>query len=188
MTEKGVMIFYLVIFGLIIFLLIILSFVWPPDSPWAPWWKIKRDVAIKVCRFIKLKKSDVVYELGSGDGEFVIVSSKEFGVKSVGIEIDPLRFLISKFRVLKDGLGDKVTLNKKNFYDVDLSPATIIFAYLVPRALSRLLPKLKKELKKGTKIISYRYQIPLSKNEKKIKLISENKKLEIFVYEINKSK
>ena len=57
---------------------------------------------------------------------------------------------------------DRVTVKRKNFFDVDISQATVIFVYLVPKALGRLLPKFKNELKKGTRIISYRYEINLS--------------------------
>lgn len=174
--------FYVVSVILMVLLLLLLSAVWPPDSPWAPWWKIKKDIAYKVCQFLKVNKKDIVFELGSGDGEFIITAAKYFGVKAVGIEIDPLRYFISIVRVLTGNLRDQVNIQKKNFFDVDITPATIVFMYLVPRALVRLLPKLKKELKKGTKIISYRYQIPLSDSEKKIKLLDENKKLEIFIY------
>lgn len=178
------MVFYIVCIFLIIVLLIILSFVWPPDSPWSPWWRVNAKNAKALCKYAKINSRDIVYELGSGDAEFIIAAAKHYGAKTIGIEIDPLRYYISKVRVFLIGIGNKVTLYKKNFYDVDVSSTTIVFVYLVPRALERLLPKLKKELKKGTKIISYRYKIPLDKSEKRVKLTSENKKLNVFVYQV----
>ncbi len=166
---------YISVFIIVIFLLLLLSMVWPPDSPWSPWWRTNKDVARAVCRIGKINKKDIVFELGSGDGSFLIVASEEFGAKAVGIEIDPLRFYISKFRTALSKLS--IRIYNKNFFDVPLKDATIIYAYLVPKALNRLIPKLKKELKPGTKFISYKYQM-------KLKLIKKDLKNELFLYEV----
>jgi SAM-dependent methyltransferase len=178
--------FYVVSGVLIILLLILLSWMWPPDSPWAPGWKIQKDIAIKVCKLLKISKKDIVYELGCGDGEFVLTAAKYFGAKAIGIEIDPLRFLISKIRVLFHGVSGLVTIYRKNFFDVELSSATIVFLYLVPRALERVRPKLEKELQVGTKIISYRYEFPKVSKKSNLVLDFQNKELEIFVYKVTK--
>lgn len=153
---------------MIAFLLFALSMFWPPDSPWAPWWRTNRKVARMMCRLAKVGKDDVVYDLGSGDGTALIVAAKEFGAKGVGIEIDPLRLIISTLLLRCNRVKDKVRIFRKNFFDVDISKATVVFVYLVPKALSRLLPKFKKELKKGTRIVSYRYEInlPLKRYDK----------------------
>ena len=83
----------------IIILFILLSFVWPPDSPWSPWWRTNRKVARAACRLAKISDKDVVYELGSGDGEFILIASREFGAKrAIGIEIEHTRFLISNIK------------------------------------------------------------------------------------------
>lgn len=143
--------------------------VWPPDSPWAPWWRTSKKVARAMCYLAKVGKNDIVYELGSGDATAIITASKEFGSKGFGIEIDPLRFFISSILLHSNGLQHKVQIKRKNFFNENLSPATIIFVYLVPKALNRLLPKFKKELKKGTRIVSYKYEInlPLEKYDRK---------------------
>ncbi|OGH12069.1 MAG: hypothetical protein A2857_00920 [Candidatus Levybacteria bacterium RIFCSPHIGHO2_01_FULL_36_15] len=124
-----------------------------------------------------MKPSDFVYELGSGDGMFVITAARDFGAKAVGIEIDPVRVFISKIMVKIFGVGNKVKIVKSNFFDQDLRQATTVFAYLVPRALERLMPKLKKELKPGTRFISYRYKINLP-------LVDQDKKNELYLYKI----
>ncbi len=151
--------------------------VWPPDSPWAPWWRTNKKTAQAMCRLAKIGKQDVIYDLGSGDGTALITAAKEFGAKGVGIEIDPLRFLISMWRIKSNGLSSKVKIIKNNFFKEDLSMATIVFVYLVPKALERLRPKLLKELKKGTLLLSFRYKINLP-------LIKYDKKNEIYVYKI----
>ena len=141
---------------------------WPPDSPWAPWWRTNRKVARAMCKFAKINKDDVVYDLGSGDGTALIIAAKEFGAKGVGIEIDPLRFFISSLLLHSNKLSDRVKVIKKNFYDVDISKASVVFVYLVPRVLEKLKPKFLKELKPGTLVISYRYKmnLPLSSYDK----------------------
>ncbi len=159
------MVFWIVnimLITVILFLFFLLSMFWPPDSPWAPWWRTNRKTARAMCRLAKVGKDDVIYDLGSGDGTALIIATKEFGARGVGIEIDPLRFVISTLMIRINRVMDRVTVKRKNFFDVDISQATVIFVYLVPKALGRLLPKFKNELKKGTRIISYRYEINLS--------------------------
>lgn len=146
----------------IFILLIFLSWIWPPDSPWAPWWKTSKKTARAMCELANLTKEDVIYELGSGDGTSLIIAAKEFGAQCVGIEIDPLRYFISTLMIRIIRVSDKVTIKRKNFFDEDLSKATVVYAYLVPKALNKLLPKFKSELKPGTRIVSYRYEINLS--------------------------
>ena len=161
----------------IIFLLLLLSMVWPPDSPWAPWWRTNKKIARAACELAKIGPKDVVYELGCGDATFLIMAAKEFGARGVGIEIDPLRVFISRFRVRYAGVSDKVKIIKGNFFDQDISGATVIFVYLVPKALVRLLPKFKKELAPGTKIVSYRYEMNLQ-------LLHDDKKDGIRLYKV----
>lgn len=146
---------------IIVILVIFLSMIWPPDSPWAPWWRTSDKTIRKAFKLAGLKSSDTVYDLGSGDGRSLIIAAKEFNARSVGIEIDPLRFYLSKFLIKLSELEDKVTIRKQNFSESDISNATVIFVYLVPKALERLKPKLLKELKPGTRIVSIKYEIDL---------------------------
>lgn len=151
---------------------------WPPDSPWAPWWRISNAKAREILKIAKVTKDDIIYELGSGEGRVLILAAKEFGARGVGIEIDPLRFIISKILVRLNDVSKKVKIKRKNFFNEDLSNATVIFVYLVPKALERLRPKLLKELKRGTRLISYRYEIDLP-------LIKYDKKNNIRLYKIS---
>ena len=147
--------------------------VWPPHSPWAPWWRTNRKTARAICDLAKITRSDLVYDLGCGDGTFIITASKEYNASAVGIEIEPTRFLISKIRVFLNGLSSKTTVRRENFFNTDLSKATVVVVYLIPKTLDLLLPKFKKELKKGARIVSYRYEIglPAIKKDKKNKLL-----------------
>lgn len=170
--------FYLVAFSIIFILLIFLSWIWAPDSPWAPWWKTNKETARAVCKLANLTSKDKLYELGSGDAEMLLVASKEYSAKCTGIEIDPARHLIAKVRTILSGMSDNIQLIKDNFFNINIRPATVVFIYLVPNAIKRLMPKLKKELKPGTRIVSFRYPI------KELKLVKQDKKHRLFLYKI----
>lgn len=153
----------------IIVLLVLLTFVWPPDSPWSPWWRTNKKVARAACQLARVASKDIVYELGSGDGEFILTAASDFKVgKAIGIEIDYTRYFIA---VMKKNLRKvkKAEFVRRDFKKVKISDATVVYFYLVPSVIKRLMPKLKKELKPGTRIVSYRYKVPLAlKKEDKI--------------------
>lgn len=172
---------------LILLLLVILSFIWPPDSPWAPRWRTKRDVARIALKLAKVDKNDELYELGCGDGEVVLSAARDFGANATGIEIDPVRALIARVRVKYNKLSSKVKILRKDFKQVDLSEATIIYMYLVPSGIKKLIPKFKDELPTNTKIISYRYKLPLEKKEQNIRLVKEDSTQKIYIYNFTKS-
>lgn len=152
----------LILILLIFFLLLILSMIWPPDSPWAPWWRTNKKIARAACKLAKITNKDIVYELGSGDAGFLLTAVKEFSAKGIGIEIDPLRVFIARLLVRKNCFSDKIKIIKGDFFKQNLSEATIVFVYLVPKTLEKLKPKLLKELKPGTKIISFRYKLDMA--------------------------
>ncbi len=143
--------------------------VWPPGSPWAPWWRTDKETARAICKLAKISEKDIVYDLGCGDGTLIITAAKEFGARVVGIEIDPIRYFISKLRISLNGISKSVKIKRKSFFDEDLSEATVVVVYLVPKTLEKLLPKFKKELKKGTRIVSYRYKLNLTTYKSQLK-------------------
>lgn len=171
-----------IIIIVLLFLFYVLSMVWPPDSPWAPWWQTPEEVCRKMARLAKVSKKDTIYDLGCGSGKALIIANTEFGAKGIGIEIDPLRFLWAKWNVWKAG-ATGIKIIKENFYTIHLSNATVVYMYLVPNALKRLTKKLLKELKPGTKIVSYVYDLPQTYNGK-VKLLQHDKANKIFVYQI----
>jgi predicted RNA methylase len=151
--------------------------VWPPDSPWAPWWRTSKKIARIMCKMAGIKKNELIIDLGSGDGTALITASKEFGAKGIGIEIDPTRIFTSNLLLKFYGQQNNVKFVRGNFFDQDLRKADVIFVYLVPKTLEKLIPKFKKELKKETRIICYKYEMDL-------KLKEYDKKNEIRLYVI----
>lgn len=157
--------------------IILLSWVWPPDSPWSPRWRTSRKTARAAFKLAKLGKGQTVFELGSGEATALIVAASEFDAKGIGIEIDPLRFFLSKITIKRNGLSGIVKLRRENFFDTSLKDADLVYVYLVTKTLKRLTPKFKKELKKGTPIISYKYKMDLP-------LRGEDAKNELYLYKI----
>ena len=161
----------------VVFLLIILTFVWPPDSPWSPWWRTNKKVARAACRLANVSNKDIVYELGSGDGEFILTAASEFHAKkAIGIEIDYTRYWVSKVRSQKSKVKNAIFI-RSDFKKVNLSDATVVYFYLVPAVIKRIVPKLKRELNPGTRIISLRYKVSLT-------LVKQDKENNLFLYEI----
>ena len=100
------MLIYILLIAVILFLLFLLSMIWPPDSPWAPWWRTDSKTAKAICKLAKINKKDIVYDLGCGDAE-VLLQSAKLGASGVGIEIDPSRVFIAKLKVLKKQFSKK---------------------------------------------------------------------------------
>lgn len=170
------MLTYLLITITFVLLFFLLSMIWPPDSPWSPWWRTSGKIARAQCKLAKIGKDDVIYDMGCGDGTALLTAAK-LGAKGVGVEIDPLRYLVAKVRFLLSKHAGKLTTERKNFFEVNLSEATVVFAYLIPKTLARLKPKFLKELKPGTRIVTFVYKIDLP-------LIASDEENEIYVYKI----
>lgn len=121
---------------------------------------------------------DVVYDLGCGDGRIIIAAVQEFGARSVGIEADPLRFLVTWLRIKIKGLDHQTRVVWGNFFSCDMSAATVVTLFLTRRANRRLRTKLEKELQAGTRVICYCWPF----KEWKPKKIDPT--LELYLYEI----
>lgn len=112
----------------------------------------------KVRRMLEMTSvgaSDVVYDLGSGDGRIIVEAAKTYHAKAVGIEADPLRVLYARLIVALKDLKGQVKVVWGNFYQADLSAATVVTLFLSQGTNRKLRSKLLSELKPGTRVISY---------------------------------
>lgn len=105
-----------------------------------------------------LKTNDVLYDLGCGDGRFVVTAAQRFGVRAVGVDIDPVRVLESRRNVRKHGIERLVTIKQADIFELDFSDATVVTLYLLPELNVRLMPKLAR-LPPGTRILSYEFDM-----------------------------
>lgn len=109
-------------------------------------------------RLADVKKTDVVYDLGCGDGRIVIAAAKKAGCKAFGFDLDPRMVKISKANVKKEKMEALVTIEQKDFFDLDLSNVSVVTLYLFPELNVALIPQLEK-MKSGSRIVTHDYGI-----------------------------
>src|SRR5947209_19008752 len=102
-----------------------------------------------------VKKGDVVYDLGSGDGKIVVTAAKKYGVKAIGFEIDPERIKESHENIKKAGVGNLVEIRQQDIRTVDLSQASVLTMYLLPEVNLMIRPNIWKQMKPGSRVGSH---------------------------------
>lgn len=114
---------------------------------------------------------DVLYDLGSGDGRIPITAVKQHRVrKAVGIDIDPERIAEAEANRKKAGVGDRVTFINADLFETPIGEASVVTLYLLPSLNLRLLPKLLRELKPGTRIVSHEFDMGRWKPEQTLRV------------------
>ena len=119
-----------------------------------PYVPTPQDVVEKMLEMAEVKKGDVVYDLGSGDGRIVVTAAKKYGVKAIGFEIDPDRIKESRENIRKAGVGNLVEIRQQDIRSVDLSPASVVTMYLLPEVNLMLRPNVLSQMKPGSRIVS----------------------------------
>ena len=146
----------------------------PEEIPFVP---TPMDVVDKMLELAEVKKGDVVYDLGSGDGRIVIRAAKKYGVRAVGIEMD--RLLLDKAR--KDakaaGVSHLVEFRAEDAMKVDLTKATVVTLYMLPWFNEAMKPSFKKYLKPGARIVAHDFGIEGWEPDKTVKLPDPEKKV-----------
>ena len=125
-----------------------------PDIHYVP---TPPEVVRTMLKMAGVKKGDVVYDLGCGDGRIVIAAAQEFGVRGVGIDIDPQRIAEAKENARKAGVEKLVTFRTEDLFEANFKEATVVTLYLLERLNEKLRPKLMAELKPGTRIVSHAF-------------------------------
>jgi predicted RNA methylase len=106
----------------------------------------------------EVKKGDVVYDLGCGDGRIVVTAAKKYGVKAVGFDIDPKRIKEARANVKENHVGRLVDIRQADIFKLDLREATVVTLYLLPELNVKLMPQLEK-LKPGSRIVSHDFDM-----------------------------
>ena len=117
------------------------------------------DVVDAMLKLAKVTSSDVVYDLGSGDGRIPITAAKTYGARGVGIDIDPQRIREANENLKTAGVGDKVKFLNQDLFTTPIGEATVVTLYLLPSLNLKLLPKLNAELKPGTRVVSHAFDM-----------------------------
>jgi len=138
-----------------------------PDVIFVP---TPQEVVDKMLEIAKVGKGDVLYDLGSGDGRIPVTAAKRFGIKAVGIDIDPQRIAEANENAKKNGVAKLVTFKQEDLFKTKFSDATVVTLYLLPDLNVKLRPRLLSELKPGTRIVSHQFDMGTWKPERKLEL------------------
>jgi len=139
-----------------------------PDAPFVP---TKQEIVEEMLRVAGVKPGDIVYDLGCGDGRIVITAAQKFGARGVGIDIDPERISDANWYAKRAGVEQQVTFKLGDLFEAEISEATVVTLYLLPEMNVRLRPKLLRDLKPGTRIVSHDFDMgPEWKPERTLRL------------------
>lgn len=141
-----------------------------PDVIFVP---TTQEVVDAMLKLAKVGPNDVVYDLGSGDGRIPITAAKTYGARGVGIEIDPLRNKEAAENAKNAGVGDQVRFRTEDLFTTTIDEATVVTIYLLPSLNLKLLPKLNAELKRGTRVVSHRFDMGDAKPQESMRVNGE---------------
>lgn len=123
------------------------------------------EIVLQMLQFAKVGPQDYVIDLGSGDGVIVLTAAHRYKSSGEGIEIDPELVRLSNERAQNLGIGNRVSFAAKDVFKADVSRATVVTLYLLPDMMRALLPKLFRELRPGTRIVSHDYHFDAWQHE-----------------------
>ena len=138
-----------------------------PDVPYVP---TPEDVVQGMLKTGNVKKDDVLYDLGCGDGRIVIAAAQKFGTRGVGIDINPVRIKEARENAEKAGVTDHVKFIEEDLFEANIGDATVVTLYLLPSVNLKLRPKLMHDLKPGTRIVSHSFDMGDWKPDKEIEV------------------
>ena len=134
-----------------------------PDVPYVPTTEAAVQAMLKLG---EVRKTDVVYDLGCGDGRIVIAAAKSYGARGVGIDINPVRINEAKENAKKAGVEKQVRFEENDLFEANIHEATVVTLFLLPNINLKLRPKLLQDLKPGTRVVSNTFDMGDWKPEK----------------------
>ena len=126
------------------------------DVPYVP---TPDDVVERMLDLARVGKNDVVYDLGCGDGRIVITAARLRGARGTGIDLNPERIVEARANAQTAGVAERVTFRVGDLFQTDVSAATVVTLYLLPDVNVKLRPRLWKQLKVGTRVVSHAFDM-----------------------------
>ncbi|TAK52742.1 MAG: class I SAM-dependent methyltransferase [Betaproteobacteria bacterium] len=136
-----------------------------PDVIFVP---TPQEVVEDMLRLADVKKGDVLYDLGSGDGRIPVTAAKKYGIRAVGIDIDPDRITEARDNARKAGVSKQVEFRLGDIFTMDFRDATVVTLYLLPELNVKLRPRLLAELRPGARIVSHQFDMGDWRADKKL--------------------
>jgi precorrin-6B methylase 2 len=137
------------------------------EVPYVP---TPENVVAKMLELATIKKGDVLYDLGSGDGRIVVTAAKKYGIHGVGYDLNPERIREANDNARAAGVTGSVEFRQKDLFEADLHDASVVTLYLLPSVNLRLRPKLWAELKPGSRVVSHDFDMGDWKPDKTVEL------------------
>jgi cyclopropane fatty-acyl-phospholipid synthase-like methyltransferase len=153
----------------------------PAPTPGIHYTPTRHTIADAMLQLAKVGPADVVFDLGSGDGRIPIIAAQKYGARGVGIELDATLIEQSRQNARDAGVDTRVTFVRGDLFTADISTATVVALYLSPSMNRELAPKLQRELKDGTRVVSHQFPVPDWTPEERI----TRDGAEIFVYRVS---
>lgn len=144
--------------------------VFHPEVPYVP---TTPEGVHAMLKLADVKKTDVVYDLGCGDGRIVVAAAKDFGAHAVGIDIDPQRIKEARENARKAGVENLVRFEENDLFKADLHDASVVTLFLLTSVNLKLRPKLLAELRPGARVVSNTFEMGDWKPDKEITVGSQ---------------
>jgi uncharacterized protein (TIGR03000 family) len=151
-----------------------------PDVVFVP---TPQEVVDKMLELAEVKKGDVVYDLGCGDGRIVVTAAKKYGCKATGFDIDPERVKESLDNVKKNHVENLVRIRQADVFTLDLRPASVVALYLLPQLNVKLMPQLA-QLKPGSRIVSHDFDMRGAKPKREVKVMVDGEEHTIYLWTV----
>jgi ribosomal protein L11 methylase PrmA len=129
---------------------------WTADVIYVP---TPPEVVDEMLRLARVRKGDVLYDLGSGDGRIAIAAARTYGIRATGIDIDPALIAEARDNAKKAGVEGRVTFRREDLFKADFRDATVVTLYLLPELNVRLRPRLLAELRPGARIVAHQFDM-----------------------------
>ena len=149
-----------------------------PDVVYVP---TPHDVVEKMLELAGVRKGDVLYDLGCGDGRIVVAAAKKLRCRAVGFEIDELRVAEARKNVARAKVDKLATIEQKDVFTIDLNPASVVTLYLLPELNVKLIPQLQK-LNPGSRIVSHDFDMKGVLPDKVLHMTSKEDNVEHTLY------
>lgn len=157
----------------------------PRRKPDVGYYPTTQDVVEKMLELVRVTKQDHVFDLGCGDGRFMVTASRKYGCRSTGYEINEELIAKGRAEIRKLKLESLAKIEDQDLFTVDMSPASVAVLFLLPEMNAKLVPQLQK-MKPGSRIITHEFDIPGIKPDQELTWISKEDNSEhlLYVYKV----
>ena len=150
----------------------------------APYVSTPQPVVEEMLRLAQVGPTDNVYDLGCGDGRFIITAAEKFGARGVGIDLDPKRLAEAVSGARRAGVTGRVSFREEDLFKTDFSSATVVTLFLFAELNERLAPRLRSSLRPGARIVAYQFGIPGWPADEQSQLNIEGNSHDIYLWRI----